>query len=163
MCNNMKKIIILFSICFIFFGCKKNQENIPGILSDEYIKSLKTIDICQLRNGIYIGNPIVKIRALYTGWNGEDMHLTGVDSCQDFKVSLAESPYFYFVENSNRKDEIIKTNNLDLFRKIKRLPKDKLILEIIGIYETGGCFGHLNSYNNQIIPLEIKVVKLIQE
>ena len=156
----MKKYLTFLLLGFIFFGCKNNQENIPRILSDDYVSNIKTIDICKLHNGVFFGNPIVKVRALYTGWNGEDLHLTGIDSCQDFKVNLAESPYFYFVENSKRKDEIIKANKLDLLKKIESLPRDKLVLEIIGIYQTGGCFGHLNSYNEQIIPLEIKVLEL---
>lgn len=143
-------------------GCRNNQGNIPRILNDEYISNLETMDICQLRNTILLENPIVKIRALYTGRDTEILHLTGIDSCKDFQVVLADGPYFYFVDCSDQKDEITKTNKLHLFRKLKNLPNDKLIVEVIGIYQSGGYYGHLNSYSEQIIPLEIKVIKLIQ-
>ena len=159
----MKLNFILFLIGIVFYSCQNNQEKLPSILDEEYIKNLEAIDICELRNKLFTDNPIVKVRALYVGWNGEDLHLTGVDSCNDFQVSLAESPYFYFVENSEQKDAIIKRNNLDAFKKIKSLPKDKLILEIIGIYQRGWHYGHLGNYDQQIIPLEIKVLEFIED
>ena len=159
----MKLNFILILLGIVFYSCQNNQEKLPSILDEEYVKSLEAIDICELRNKLFTDNPIVKVKALYTGWNGEDLHLTGIDSCKDYEIHLGASPFFYFVDNNKQKEAIIKRNNLDLFKKMKSLPKDKLILEIIGIYQRGSHYGHLGNYNQQIIPLEIKVLEFVED